>query len=147
MTDQPELSDDIKAALQEDGPPSDTTVMAWMVRANFLERQLAEAHASNEDQEITLDAVADLCGEALGTAQEYRSPIGCASALANYVEQLRKDNAAMREAGARYRKAIERVLDKVDMGKAFLDADTIAEWNDAALAIDAELRKAAGEKP
>ncbi len=53
MTDQPKLSQDIKAALQEDCPPSDTTVMAWMVRANFLERQLAEVQQKRDEDYLT----------------------------------------------------------------------------------------------
>ncbi len=105
--------------------------------ATVLERENAAMQKTNEEQEITLDAVADLCGEALGTAHEYRSPIGCASALANYVKQLRDENAAIRERNKKLEWAISLAIRDLD------DNDSRA-LSVAAVNALLNVRKAAG---
>lgn len=57
-------------------------------------------------------------------------------------ETLNNTNADLLEALERHIKMFEMVCDKVDFRTAFLDAKTIAEWNDASIQATEAIRKA-----
>ncbi|GAH37233.1 unnamed protein product [marine sediment metagenome] len=58
---------------------------------------------------------------------------------------LEDQNAELLEALERHTKMFEMVCDKVDFGNAFLDAETIGEWNEASIQATEAIRKARGE--
>ena len=61
------------------------------------------------------------------------------------ITKLKATNAALLEALERHTKMFELVCDKVDFGNAFLDAETISEWNEASIQATEAIRKAKGE--
>ena len=62
--------------------------------------------------------------------------------LCDEVAQLEQSNTTLLEALERHTKMFEMVCDKVDFGDAFLDAKTIAEWNDASIQATEAIREA-----
>lgn len=59
-------------------------------------------------------------------------------------DDMTEEEVLLLDALERHVKMFDMVLDKVDIGKSFLDAETIREWNEASIQATKAIRKVRG---